>query len=263
MATQVFGAEFRFDDGVNLDSGNWWEEYPVAFPLTMDGTIERGDLERLLEAASNATHEDTRWNISLNSLGGDVIEAIRIGGFLRTGHFEASVGMKAESAINDKCASACFLVWVGAVERSARPMSVGIHRPHYDETVFGSFSVQEASSAYRNLDALVRSYLQDMGVATYWIDIMFSIPSDEVYWLSGDEIALLSGPTPYFSEWLKARCPERLSHEERLDFQAKSGSEAYQNYLSKRHSEHHDCVKEALYEARQEARSAIDQVKSK
>lgn len=181
---------------------------------------------------------------------------MRIGSLLRRGLFEALVDGRS------LCASACFLIWVATVDRSAMPGRLGIHRPFYDKKGFASLSAEEAAEAYKKVDRAVRVYLLEMGVPIKWIDKMFSISSGDVYWLSQSEIHELSGRTPFYDEWMRAKCPDGLSPEEQSDRMSRSGSQSYRDFLEEKWEKHRDCVNAALYDARTEVRELIEKAAS-
>lgn len=240
----------------SASESEWWlASYPAA-SLSIIGTIKEGDFEKLTRALGNHGYEQNRWSIHLNSEGGDVREAMRMGRLLRQGLFEAFVDGRSH------CASACFLIWVAAVDRWAMPDKLGIHRPFYDPKGFADLNAEDAAAAYNTVDRAVRAYLLEMGVPIKWIDKMFSISSQEVYWLSQTEILELSGRTPFYDEWLRAKCPNGLSSGEQSDRTLRSGSQNYLVFLEDKWKKHRACKEAALYDARTEVRSLIEDASS-
>ena len=78
---------------------------------------------------------------------------------------------------------------------------------------------------------------------------MFAVSSPDLYILSDAELRAL-GSHPAFEEWINARCPNRLSDEERKDhdvyvswgFRKGSLSEGYVAYLDRKESDYRECV---------------------
>jgi hypothetical protein len=181
----------------------------------------------------------------LQSEGGDVAEAIKIGRLFRK--YLTSVG--APLRLVDKsgsqsdefllmgsetngvlhhelrgcrgpqcvCASACALIWFGAVERNG---AVGLHRPRIDDPEFTSLPAADAMRAYRRaLDGIAR-YLDEMEAPHRAIEAMTTTDSAEITWV--DSISDDLGRAPSFAEWVDTSCGKFSAEETaalvKLDF---------------------------------------------
>ncbi|MEQ8693993.1 MAG: hypothetical protein RIC85_01530 [Gammaproteobacteria bacterium] len=185
----------------------------MMYDLRIVGEIQVGDFDRI--AAHVIDESGACCALVLDSPGGDVLEAIKIGELIRDNLMNTDVDMFRQ------CNSACFLIWAAGVIRSASGAnSFGMHRPIYDRAYFSTLSAEEAEKEYRKLDALVRSYLFRMNVPVELVDEMFRTSFDSPVNYSGDEMVSRVGKTaPAFEEWLEAKCGSLLSPDERADWE--------------------------------------------
>lgn len=168
--------------------------------INIVGEIQEGDLEKLEIALATASSRQT--GISVSSPGGSVVEAMKIGRFLRDSLISITVNENAE------CVSACFLIVVGATRRYLRA-PVGIHRAYYSKDYYSSLSPVEAEREYRSLDRFVREYLAEMYVPEDVVAQMMATKSTTETYLSPDEFRSRIGTdSPAFEEWLIAKCGE-------------------------------------------------------
>ncbi len=179
------------------------------YSLHMEGKIEKGDYENIIKKIHNKG--SFPFLVFISSPGGDVIEAMRIGRFLR----ETLSNMY---AVNE-CASACVLIWLAGVERDASGL-FGLHRPVYSKDYFAGLSSSEASDKYRELDKYVRAYLIEMNTPTSVIDRMMVTKSSDVDFMPSEELLKIVGSnSPAYQEWIIAKCGE-LSASEQRDYSA-------------------------------------------
>lgn len=108
---------------------------------------------------------------------------------------------------NDECSSACVFILAAGVIRIADYGRVGIHRPHFDETYFGSLSLDDARAKYEQMSNSVRQYLSQMGMADALYLDMMKISSDDVTHLSAAQMTEygLIGRDPAWSEYKRAQ----------------------------------------------------------
>lgn len=149
--------------------------------------------------------------VRLNSTGGSVDEAIKIGRLFRKYLITAwaPIGVppnvpalwKVCSGQNCTCASACSLIWFGAVHRNG---SVGLHRPRTDDPTFRALSPAEASVVYRQMLDRVARYLEEMEAPKSMIDAMVATGSAEMRWVDASEEGFERPPS--IAEWEDASC---------------------------------------------------------
>jgi hypothetical protein len=181
--------------------------------INIIGSIEEGDLQKLIAALQDQEYMP---GIAISSPGGDVVEAMEIGRFLRDSKLDITVNDNAQ------CAGACFLAVVGATGRYVRA-PVGIH----------------ALRMRTGLDASVREYLDEMHVPEDVVaETMSTAPAEESY-LSPAEFRLRVGQhPPAFEEWKVASCGEMTADEKLLY----DGVVALRNY-----EKHYEGKDPALY----------------
>ncbi|MBI4291292.1 MAG: hypothetical protein HY661_07435 [Betaproteobacteria bacterium] len=165
------------------------------------GEIKKGDYERLKSFIRPDPQRFLEKGIALASSGGDIMEAIRIGNLIRSTYQLVFVN----PAVG-RCASACFLIYVAAVDRNAIVLSLGIHRPYFSSEEFSRLSLADAEKHQIRLIQKVRSYLEENEVPSYLIEKMFSLSSDEIYWLNGQDLDRLGLRANWWDQILVNRC---------------------------------------------------------
>jgi len=180
------------------------------FEGLLAGQIIKGDYEKLV-SFYEANHPFLA-NFRLNSAGGDVDEAIKIGQLFRKYLITAwaPIGIppippflwKVCSGQGCTCASACALIWFGAVERHG---AVGLHRPRTDDPAFKALSPADASVVFRRMLDRVTRYLEDMEAPRPMIEAMVATSSAEIRWVDSEKDGGLKRP-PSIAEWEDASC---------------------------------------------------------
>lgn len=140
-------------------------------------TITMSDYEALVEKVA-AIHGATI-AYALNSGGGGVEAALKIGRFLRQKNALALVQE------GDICISSCMLVLAGAAHRDIKGI-VGVQRPYEPSDMNVSSAGQKEK--YNKLRGAVRSYLAEMNVQQNLYDDMLLIPPDKVRILSEESL---------------------------------------------------------------------------
>jgi hypothetical protein len=186
------------------------------YVLLLNGEIHKGDYQKIKQLV--LTCDAMPRSIFLNSPGGDVEEAIKIGKLVRRGLFQSSI------VRNGECNSACFIVWASAVRRfpasdgNGPEGKLGLHRPFFDRDQYSGLNAADAKSAYQELETFVRAYLVEIKVPSDIIETMFKTKSTDAAFITDiDMIEKLGQQAPFFEEWLIAKCGE-LSYEEDSDY---------------------------------------------
>lgn len=138
------------------------------------------------------TGDQVIYTVNLESDGGDVTAAMRIGRALR----------KMEAlAMPIKCHSACVFVLAGAGYRAVgKDSKVGIHRPYQQEAVLTN--PENEKRKYKQMQLEVERYLTEMNVPlTLYTDMML-IPPDQLKILTRNELSSygLAENDPYMDE---------------------------------------------------------------
>ena len=134
--------------------------------------------------------------VVLNSEGGDLYAAIRMGRMLR----EVDLAATAFVATGN-CYSACVFVLAGAVQRIVlRDNAVGLHRPYSTDT--SAVSREQRQAQFDNMQSAARTYLREMNVSPGLFDVMVTIPPEQIRLVGQDELAQLGMPKvdPIFEE---------------------------------------------------------------
>jgi len=180
--------------------------------VLMSGRIVPGDAERL--AAFIVDYGKRTDSLArafrIQSEGGDVAEAIKIGSLIK-GLFGT---IKVQG--NKVCASSCFLVWMNGAFRMAGakdfPSDAGflaVHRPYFSDDKGRGVNAEMHGTRQVNAMKSMRSYLEENLVPRSLIDEMLSRPSNDAYLLTGKEIRMLGEIPPWFEEISIARCGYR------------------------------------------------------
>lgn len=150
--------------------------------VRIEGQITSGDAERIAALALSLKREDAwelNWlHVSINSGGGSVSEALKIGRFLRSQN--ASVNLRWE------CLSSCVFILMAGVMRNALlgGGTVGVHRPF----LFSANQDEDFEQVYRETRRMLEAYFNEMRIAVSLLDLMYSVPPGEMRALSRDEL---------------------------------------------------------------------------
>ena len=199
-------------------------------PGLLSGQISKGDYEKvvtLLRASvAKATGTQFLTEFVLNSPGGDVDEALKIGRLFRKYLITTTAPLHATAASPSQmpylilrsmispgnielcrgredceCASACALIWFGGVDRGG---TVGMHRPRINDPMFKGLSPVDASNTYRQVLGRIAAYLGEMEVPKPIIETMVATSSDDIRWVDGIDDKLDRPPS--IAEWEDASC---------------------------------------------------------
>lgn len=193
--------------------------------LILEGKIEPGDyisLRNFLRDESN--FDKMTGGVFLASQGGYVSEALKIGALIRalwlTTDAPASPPPEARAAgspiiqgvdlVNPRhyqCASACFFLYVAGVNRRLIwPGRLGIHQPRIEHKP-DSASDDEVTIVTFGARNAIKKYFARMDVPENYLDLMYSVPANEVRWISKEEFDRdLKGYVPELKALLDKKC---------------------------------------------------------
>jgi hypothetical protein len=236
--------------------------------LMIKGSIEPGDYQRFVDRLArlvsggdlpDVQDPEVLWTVKLDSPGGDVAEAMRIGrllrgvlattetsyrfarrpdgvyDFARDGELVCLDGRGRLSGchqdlVEAECTGACLLVWLAGAVRHANEGRLGLH----------GLAGLEADS--------VQDYLAEMGVPEPWISRMLTAEPAGDGWLAWPERHKLSGRAEVMRA-LVAGCPARLTQEESF-LSLTAASAAERNRLMNQANAHRSCRRNRLAAAR-------------
>ena len=172
--------------------------------LLLEGVIRPGDYSLVFNFLRN---EDNFKKISrgvfLASPGGYVFEAMKIGNLIRELRLDTDApSPPTEKRIftytniqptdlvrpdNYECISACFLIYVAGVDRHLDGTGrLGLHQPQASSNFLrpGKDNSEGQKNAVRNW---IKSYLETMNVPTKYADLMYSVPTNELLWITQEQ----------------------------------------------------------------------------
>jgi hypothetical protein len=168
--------------------------------ILMSGDIEPGDAERLVEFIRKDPQRFLRQtHITIASPGGDVVEALRLAELIRYTYLPVRVDEE-----KGPCVSACFFIYVSAVDRYGSP--IGVHRPYLDPEHVRDLPPSQAQETQDRVMRGAREFLQDAFVPTRLIDASLQRASTQVYWLTAKDLTDIGFHAPWYEEYLIAQC---------------------------------------------------------
>ena len=225
-STPVFSMEFRWGRIDETKKG----ELPRKEVIYMSGEIRYGDFDRfrafLLENFN--IYVGSQRLVTISSNGGDLVEAMKIARLIKE--------MYAEVRVFETCASACFTLYVSAVERISFGR-IGIHRPYFDRRYFGGLRPPQAEKRQLELTKAFNLFLEANYVPRNLIDRMNETSSNEIYWLNEKEINDLGNYSNWFEEFLLAKCKRAPGILEGIDLLL---------YDEKEYRKYSDCKEKAI-----------------
>jgi hypothetical protein len=142
------------------------------------------DLETYLNKEYDFAKNSYRYNVLLDSPGGNLIGGIKLGEFFRRQQFATRV----TSGI---CASACAIAFIGGIEREAANGKLGVHQFYNalslrnpSEKVFDALDM----STQQLLGAVLIDYAFRMGVDPRYIAIAAATSPDQMHFLNQEEL---------------------------------------------------------------------------
>ena len=118
--------------------------------------------------------------LSINSGGGLIMEAIKIGNFIADKNVAIMV------SVPSKCYSACVFIYAAAKVRYASG-KIGVHRPFAKDISTDNLSYYEYLDKYKSLTPKFNQYFSKFGVSKNLVDLMNSISSEDMKILTYDE----------------------------------------------------------------------------
>jgi hypothetical protein len=245
FSTPVLGADFFY-----MDHDPFTDRYvgPVG-PLVISGEIMPGDYDQLL---SKITDDENRFlalnKVILASDGGDVAEALKIAGLVKSLYSEVIVG-----TLTGRCVSACFFIYAAANQREVNgERLLGINRPFIADAQKAPPPPDAPIGESRAL-MQVRGFLRENKVPDYLVDEMFRRASNDAYWLSADDQKNLGFRSQSFNQFLTAKCAWN-DQIERETFSGKRPIDGLKQMMRCRDRATQEAARQALVLARTEKR---------
>jgi hypothetical protein len=171
--------------------------------ILAEGPIEDGATEKLKSFIAKGDYRTT--NVRFNSPGGSVLEALKLGRFIRQSNFTTLVGEdfpidrsnpEGYSTQKSECHSACVYAFAGGVRRFADDKSLGIHQFYRPDDALRPLDKRLSALDVANMQRLaatLNEYVRSMGVDPRLISMASAItPWDPIYRLSKAELGGLN-----------------------------------------------------------------------
>lgn len=195
--------------------------------LLLDGEIQKGDSNQLINAILDSNGKKGS-GLYLNSKGGDLEEALKIGSIVK------EFGMTVFVKENGVCASACFFIYMNGIARHAAGIEfrelgkhapvgfIGIHRPFFLE------ANSEKVVNQKLLESKAAEYLKRLSVPNELIEKMMSTSSVDAYFLKQDDIDRLGQIPSEIEELYISKCKyNKRSPRDSLNCQADLDSQFF------------------------------------
>ena len=238
------GLNFSFESAARFDA------VANGKALRMKGEVAEGDLDRLLRFLREHPRDFVEHGGRVVFIvdGGDVVEAIRIGHFLRDALTEAWL----PDASRTRCVSACFFMFVNAVSRIAVADSVGVHRPYFDARPVAAANSETVRRRYESLMREVRDTLDELLVPRELTEKILGTPWNETYWFSRADFDRLGETQAWFEDFSAAKCGVEPRLKQRLESAVAAGFEAEAQALRSEFEGATKCVTELRKRQRQQ-----------
>jgi hypothetical protein len=170
--------------------------------------------------------------VFLASQGGNVFEALEIGYLIRRLQLSTDAPSRPPPTVRSsgsevihpsdladpkhyQCTSACFLLYIAGVYRDfIWAGRLGIHHPQIERKPVGA-TEKDISIAMVDMRNKLKRYFEDMNVPNKYLDLMYSVPPNEVRWVTQSEFnADLKGYIPEVQALLAAKCNARRGAED-------------------------------------------------
>ena len=190
--------------------------------LILEGKIEPGDYISLRSFLSERSNfEKMNGDVFLASQGGNVTEALKIGYLIRhlrlstdapsrpppSGRSSVILPIDLANPRNYQCVSACFLLFVaGSYRHFVWAGRLGIHRPQIEHQPIGT-TEKDVSAMTDDFRNKIKLYFEEMNVPNRYLDLMYSVPPNQVHWLTQSEFNTdLKGYVPEVRALFEAKC---------------------------------------------------------
>lgn len=156
--------------------------------VQVNGPILVGDAIKVLENMNLLKNKfgeiqctEGQTYLIINSDGGDIDEAIKIGRIVRNNNLIVRI------SDNSSCLSACVLILAGGTKRYVEG-KVGIHRPYFSNMEDGLNS-QQIRIKIDSLNARIKSYLNEVDIPISLLDAMKVVPPESMRILTYKELS--------------------------------------------------------------------------
>ena len=169
----------------------------IAGALFVDitGTITNRDAEQFQDISKELEYANVVI-VDLDSTGGDLSAAIRIGRLVRKYEVWTSIPH------SGKCYSSCALIFIAGVQRSSDG-ELGVHRPYVSSAPQGGETLEKQIALKLSM---IKSYIGEMGVSNgFYQQMVNTEPSQMVIYAKNDYKAMFPLEDPVHDEMMTTR----------------------------------------------------------
>ena len=169
----------------------------IAGALFVDitGTITNRDAEQFQDISKELEYANVVI-VDLDSTGGDLSAAIRIGRLVRKYEVWTSIPH------SGKCYSSCALIFIAGVQRSSDG-ELGVHRPYVSSAPQGGETLEKQIALELSM---IKSYIGEMGVSNgFYQQMVNTEPSQMVIYAKNDYKAMFPLEDPVHDEMMTTR----------------------------------------------------------
>lgn len=152
--------------------------------IMAEGDVEFGDAERLSAFLAKQPPK-TNTAVYLASPGGNLYEGMQLGYFFRDNFIRTVVEG------GRLCASACALAFLGGVDNTGQPWRSSSSNSRLGFHAFSSLGTPLNEDEVQQIVADVLAYSRDVYAPLDLLILTFSTPSNEIRWLTPEEICAL------------------------------------------------------------------------
>jgi hypothetical protein len=195
---------------VELARDEFAGEYPDV--LIFEGEIEPGDFRKiLLKLHRNFNRYKEVRTIYLNSQGGSLKESVFIGKLVKALRLKTAI-----RSPEDKCNSACALIWMAGVERTwnihefeDELPKIGLHRPYHHlrtKDAYEKYTDEDFELVHKMGTEMHNWFLSQNDVPKYLIEKSLNTPSIDIYYLSKEDFFKLGPVQDFWEEYIIQKC---------------------------------------------------------
>jgi len=191
--------------------------------IVIEGGIVKGDYEKFLGALYLSYNRNSSGpsDVCMYTLGGDAIEAMKIGRIIRKLRLSTSApsfnslheivcyehvpwGLPKNNE-NCNCVSSGFLMWASGIIRYGT--ALGVHRSFINHEILKDMPEEEAVNYSKLIKSKTGAYLKELGIGESLLEMIDTIPSTEVEYIPNNYyVKFLEGTIPDYQEWVLAKC---------------------------------------------------------
>ena len=149
--------------------------------------------------------------INLNSSGGEVLSAIKIGELVRNNY-----GITRVVGYKGKCFSACVLIYAAGIAKNidigddGNWLPIGVHQHFLESTSVQTMSIEDGINYLKGTSKEIEKYFEFLGISRQLLSISLSVPKNSLRILTEKELKLY---LPFAVAEYAAIIPDKVKYE--------------------------------------------------